>query len=94
MFNSCLKLTNGTIITPLLLFQLELGLVCTKYYRLVEYIPVKCFNTFVQSTVNARRQRDGNFNSSIAAETMELLAQLVSLSKYETQSPVNYKVYE
>ena len=47
-------LENGTLITPLLLFHLDLGLVCKKLYRFVEYIPVKCFNKFVQSAVDAR----------------------------------------
>ena len=35
---------NGTIITPLLLFYLDLGMVCKKTYRLVQYTPRKCFN--------------------------------------------------
>ena len=65
---------NGTLITPLLLFYLELGLVCKKIYRFVEYTPVKCFNNFVQSAVNARREGDENPNSSAVAETMKLLA--------------------
>ena len=40
----------------------------------VEYVPVKCFNKFVQSAVKARRERDQNPNSSVVAETMKLLA--------------------
>ena len=48
---SSLELINGTMITHLLQFFLELGLVCTKIYH-----SVKCFNDFVQSLVNARRQ--------------------------------------
>ena len=44
-------LENGTLTTPLLLFYLELRLVCKKIYRFVEYTPVKCFNKFVQSAV-------------------------------------------
>ena len=67
-------LENGTLITPLLLFYLDLGLVCKKIYRFVEYIPVKCFNIFVQSAVNARREGDVNPNSNVVAETMKLLA--------------------
>ena len=35
---------------------MQLGIVCTKIYRFVEYTSVKCFNNFVQSPVNARRQ--------------------------------------
>ena len=53
---------------------LKLGYICTKFYRFVKYTPVKCFNKFVQSAVNCRRQRDENPNSSAVAETMKLLA--------------------
>ena len=74
MLISSYFLDNGTLITPLILFYLELGLVCKKIYRFVEYIPVKCFKSFVQSAVKARREGDENPNSSLAAETMKLLA--------------------
>ena len=74
MLISSYFLENGTLITPLLLFYLDLGLVCKKTYRFVENIPVKCFNKFVQSAVNARREGGENPNSSVVAETMKLLA--------------------
>ena len=45
-----------------------------KNHRFVEYIPVKCFNKFVQSAVNARREGDENPNSSVAAEALKWLA--------------------
>ena len=45
---------NGTLITLLLLFYLELGLVCKKIYRFVDYTSVKCFDKCVQSAVDAR----------------------------------------
>ena len=64
---------NGTLNTPLLLFYLALGQVCKKNCRLVEYIPVNCFNKFVQSAVKARRQGDENSISSVVAETMKVL---------------------
>ena len=73
MLISSYFLENGTLNTPLLLFYLELALVCKKIYCFVEYIPVKCFNNFVQSAVNARRERDENPNSSVVAETMKFL---------------------
>ena len=53
---SSVEQTNGTIITPLPLFYWELGLVGAKVLRFVERTSVKCFNNFVQSDVNARRQ--------------------------------------
>ena len=74
MLISSFTLQNGTLITPLLLFYLQLGLVCTKTHRFVEYIPMKCFNSFVQSAVDSRGQGDENPNSSVVAETMKLLA--------------------
>ena len=46
MLISSYFLENGTLISTLLLFHLELGLVRKKIYRFVEYTPVKCFNEF------------------------------------------------
>ena len=66
-------LKNGTIITPLFLFYLKLGLVCRKIHRFVQYTHRKCFDNFVQSAVDARRQVDEIANSSVVAETMKLL---------------------
>ena len=71
---SSLTLTNDTIITPLLLFFLKFGLVCENFHRFVQYTPRKCFNSFVQSAADERRQGDENPNSSVVAETMKLLA--------------------
>ena len=74
MLISSFTLTNGTIITPLLLFYLKIGLVCKKIHRFVQYAPRKCFDNFVQSAVDARRQGDENPISNVVAETMKLLA--------------------
>ena len=74
MLISSFKLQNGTLITLLLFFYLEMGLVCTKIYRFVEDTPENCFKKIVQSTVDARRQSDKNPSSSVVAETMKLLA--------------------
>ena len=63
MLISSLELKNGTIITWLILFPMELGLECAKIYRIVECTPVKCFNCFLQSALNAR-QGDENPLSS------------------------------
>ena len=65
---------NGTLITHLHLFHIDLGLVCKKTYRFVEYIPSNCFNLFVQSAVNACREGDEIPNSSVVAEAIKLLA--------------------
>ena len=74
MLISSFILTNGTIITPLLLFYLKLGLVCEKILRFAQYTPRNCFNNFVQSAVDARREGDENSNSTVVAETMKPLA--------------------
>ena len=109
MLISSFILTNGTIITPLLLFYLKLGLVCRKIHRFVQYTPRKCFNNFVQSAVDERRQRDKNSNSSVVAETMKLLAnssygyQIMDRSRHivtkylsdeKTHSAINSKLFK
>ena len=74
MLISSFILTNASIITPLLLFYLKLGLVCKKIQRFVQYTLRNCFDNFVQSAVDSRRPGDKNPNSSVVAETMNLLA--------------------
>ena len=74
MLISSFILTNGTIITPLLLFYLQLGLVCKKVHRFVQCTPRKCFDNFGLSGVDARSQGDETPNSSVVAETVKLLA--------------------
>ena len=70
------KQENGSIITPLFNFYMELGLQCTNAYRFVQYLPQKCFKLFVQSVVNARREGDENPLSGVVAETQKLLGNL------------------
>ena len=109
MLISSFILTNGTIITPLLLFYLQLGIVCKMIHRFVQYTPRKCFANFVQSGVDARRQGDENRNSSVVAETMKLLANssygyqiidrsLHTVTKYltdgKTHSAINSKMFK
>ena len=73
MLVSSFFVENGIIITPLLLFCLDLGLVCKKNYRFVQSTPMKCSN-FVQSAVKVRKEGDEKPISSVVAETMKLLA--------------------
>ena len=109
MLISSFILTNGTTKTPLLLFYLKLALVCKKSHRFVQYTPKKCFDNFVQSAVNARRQRDENPNWSVVAETMKLLAnssygyQIMDRSRHtvtkyltdeKTHSAINSKTFK
>ena len=73
------------------------------------YVPVKPFNIFVQSAVNARREEDENPNSSVVAETMKLLAnssygnQIMDLSRHavtkylsdeKTHEAINTKLFK
>ena len=74
MHISSFHVKSGIIITPLLLHYMHLGFECTKIYQLVQCTPKKCFNSFVLSAVNARRQGHENLNSSVVAETMKLSA--------------------
>ena len=55
MLISSFTLQNGTLITPLLLFYLQLGLVCTKIHRFVEYIPKKMLQQFC--AVSSKRKK-------------------------------------
>ena len=73
MLISSFKLSNGTLITPLYNFYLDLGLQSTKIHRFVQYTPRKVFNNFVQSVVDARQAGDENPLSGVVAETMKLL---------------------
>ena len=109
MLISSFILLNGTIITLLFLFYLKIGLVCKKIHRFVQYTPRKCFNNFVQSAVDARRQGDENPNSSVVAETIKLLAdssygyQIMDRSRHtvtkyltdeKTHSAINSKMFK
>ena len=108
MLITSFHLKNGTIITPLL-YYLHLGLECTKFHQFVQYTPKKCFSSFVQSAVNARRQGDENPNSSVVPETMKFLAnssygyQIMDRSRHtvtkylnneKTHSAINNKLFK
>ena len=85
---SSFKLTNGTLITPLFNFYLDLRLQCTKINRFVQYTPRKLFNSFVQSVNDARRAGDENPLSGVVTEIMKLLGnssygyQIIDRSKH------------
>ena len=109
MLISSFILTNGTIITLLILFYLKLGLLCIKIDQFVQYNPRKCFNSFVRSAVDSRLQGDKNANSSVVTETMKLLAngsygfQIMDRSRHtvtkylsdeKTHSAINSKLFK
>ena len=71
---SSFTLHNGTLFTHLVLFYLQLGLVCIKVHCFVEYAPKKSFNSFVQSAVDAGRQGNQNPNQIVVSEQNNVLA--------------------
>ena len=93
MLISSFTLQNGTLITLLLWFYLQLRLVVTKRHRFVEYTPRKCFNSFVQAAMDIRRKVDENLNSSV--NSMKLLAnssygyQIVDRSRHTVTKYLN-----
>ena len=64
---------RGPLITPLLQFSLEKGLVLNQVYWFIQYTPENCFESFVNSVVEARRAEDKNTSSSVVAETTKLI---------------------
>ena len=66
-----LKLATCSIITHLFIFNMELGLKCTKAYRFVQYLSQKSFNNFVQSGVDARMEGYENPLSGVVERTMK-----------------------
>ena len=72
MLISSFHLENGSLITPLFNFYLNLGLECTKIQKF-EYFPQKWFKGFVKSIVEARELGDRNKKSTVIAETMKVL---------------------
>ena len=75
----------------------EIGSCLQKNTRFVEYTPKKCFNSFLQSAVDARRQGDENPNSSVVAEAMKLLAnssyryQIMDRSRHTVTKYLNHE---
>ena len=61
------------LITPLLKWYLEHGLVVDHVYEIVEYERNACFQHFGESVSEARRAGDTDPNKAIIADTMKLL---------------------
>ena len=82
MLISSFNLTNGTLITPLFIIYLDLGLPCTKIYRFVQYKQRKVINSFFQSVVDARRAGDESPSAGVVAKTIKLLRNRTMAIKY------------
>ena len=72
MLISSYLLENEAIITPLLLVFVDLRLVSKNNYCFLQCTPMKCFNKFVPSAVNDRKEGGENPISSVVAETMKI----------------------
>ena len=64
---------NIFLATPLLRLYLKHGLVVSKIYEVVEYVPERCFQGFVDTVSENRRNGDLDPTKAILAETFKLL---------------------
>ncbi|XP_078681482.1 uncharacterized protein LOC144916278 [Branchiostoma floridae x Branchiostoma belcheri] len=79
--------------TPLLKWYLEKGLVVEHIYQVLEYIPKKCFEPFVEAVSNARREGDRDDRKKVIAETMKLIGNSAygkTVTNKEKQLKVEY----
>ena len=58
--------------TPLVKWYLKHGLVVTKIYEVIQYLPVKCFENFGHQVSAARRSGDSDSKKAILAQTFKL----------------------
>ncbi len=61
------------IITPLLVWYLNHGLVVTKVHQLIEFSPSRCFKQFADRVSNDRRAGDRNPSLKAIADTSKLI---------------------
>ena len=73
MLISSFQFAIRTTFTSLFIFSLNLGLQCTQIHRFVQYIPLRCFNSFAESAVNDRTRSDKNPQTGAGAKMMKLL---------------------
>ncbi|KAJ8306861.1 hypothetical protein KUTeg_014945 [Tegillarca granosa] len=61
------------IATPLLRWYLKHGMVITKIYQVIEFLPERCFDKFEKEVSESRRLGDINAEKAIIADTMKLI---------------------
>ena len=84
---------NILLITPLLKWYLDHGLVVTEIYEVIEYTPNRCFQTFADNVSNARRAGDIDPSKAIIAETSKLFGNAGyggTLTNKETHLNISY----
>ena len=75
---------------PLLKWYLEHGLEVSRIYRVIEFTPTPCFESFTRDITEARRSGDIDPSKSIIADTMKLLGNsaygslIMDKSKFQT----------
>ena len=67
---------NILLITPLLKWYLDHGLVVTKIHEVIEFSPKRCFEDFVDQISNDRRLGDQDPAIKVLAETSKLTGEL------------------
>ena len=60
------------IATPLLKWYLEHGMVLTKIYQVVEFMPHRCFQEFVKEVSDGRRLGDAHPEKAIIGDTKKV----------------------
>ena len=63
---------NILLITPLLKWYLDHGLVVTKIHQIIEFSPKRCFQGFVDQISDDRRSGDRDPNLKVIAENSKL----------------------
>ena len=88
---------NIFLATPLLRWYLEHGLVVDKIYEVVEYVPERCFQGFIDTVSENRRNGDLDPTKAILAETFKLLGNSAygkTLENLENRRHVVYSTSE
>ena len=65
--------TKILLITPLLRWYIEHGLLVTKIYQFIEFCPKRAFSPFEESVTNDRRAGDGDPAYKAIADTSKLI---------------------
>ena len=71
---------NILLITPLLKWYINKGLVVTRVHQVIEFKPVRCFQTFVEQITNDRRNGDSDHTQQAVAETSKLTGKICLFS--------------
>ena len=68
-----MKAKRLLLLSPLLKWYLDHGLIVTQVYQVIEFSPMSCFKQFHDKVSDARRAGDVHEDKSIIADTMKLI---------------------